>query len=431
MISILRLVGIGMVFCVACLGWMVLGGITTQRTDHQSSTLGGDVVELWGDVQEQQAPLFTHLWTVERLVTRTEEQGGKTKVVQEKVQETLTQEVSPSSTTITADLSLDQRLKGLMWYSLYNVNFGGAWTYKHTGVPGSLRLSFRFPNADGLYDNFRFEVNGVDRARELRPDNGLVVYSVDVVPDQEVSLAIGYLSRGKNIWRYMPATGVANLEHFSLNMTTDFEQIDYPGYAMSPSSRTRTEKGWKLAWEFKQLVTGHSIGMVMPEKLQPGELASELAFSAPISLLFFFLVIFVLATLRGLDLHPVNYLFIAGAFFAFHLLFAYSVDQLEVKIAFALSSVVSIALVVSYLRLVVSSRFAFVEAALAQFVYLVVFSLAHFWDGYTGLTVTVLSILTLFVLMQLTGRVKWSEVLGSGAQKPVVATAPASGTQPV
>jgi inner membrane protein involved in colicin E2 resistance len=106
-----------------------------------------------------------------------------------------------------------------------------------------------------------------------------------------------------------------------------------------------------------------------------------------------------------------NYFLIAGAFFAFHLLFAYSADHLPIEGAFALCSVVSVALVVSYLRLVVSSTFAYREAALAQVVYLIGFSLAHFWEGFTGLTVTVLAILTLFLLMQLTGRVRWSELL--------------------
>jgi inner membrane protein involved in colicin E2 resistance len=60
---------------------------------------------------------------------------------------------------------------------------------------------------------------------------------------------------------------------------------------------------------------------------------------------------------------------------------------------------------------VVSNRFAYVEAALAQLVYLVGFSLAHFWAGLTGLTVTLLAIVTLAAVMQLTGRLKWSEVL--------------------
>jgi len=151
--------------------------------------------------------------------------------------------------------------------------------------------------------------------------------------------------------------------------------------------------------------------MTMPRHVQPGELAAALSFSAPVSLLFFFVVLFVLATLRGLDIHPINYLFIACAFFAFHLLFAYSVDRLPVPFAFALCSVVSMGLVMSYLRLVVSTRFALRETAAAQLLYLIVFSLAHLWEGYTGLTITVLAISTLFVLMQMTGRIQWSEAL--------------------
>ena len=120
-------------------------------------------------------------------------------------------------------------------------------------------------------------------------------------------------------------------------------------------------------------------------------------------------MIYVLATLRKIEIHPVNYMFLAAAFFAFHLLFGYSVDHIHLVPAFVLASLTSIALVVSYLRLVVSARFALVEAALAQLVYLVGFSLAYFWEGYTGLTVTVLAIATLFALMQLTGRLRWGD----------------------
>jgi inner membrane protein involved in colicin E2 resistance len=74
---------------------------------------------------------------------------------------------------------------------------------------------------------------------------------------------------------------------------------------------------------------------------------------------------------------------------------------------------VSVFLVVSYLRLVVSSRLAYVEAGLAQLVYLIGFSLAHFWEGYTGLTATVLAIVTLYLVMQLTARVRWSSALAA------------------
>jgi inner membrane protein involved in colicin E2 resistance len=209
---------------------------------------------------------------------------------------------------------------------------------------------------------------------------------------------------------------VARLRDFELNLRTHFRDIDFPEKTLSPSRREQTEDGWKLRWHFTQIVSGFGIGMVTPQRIQPGELASALAFSAPISLLFYFLVIYVLATLRRIDIHPLNYFFIAGAFYAFHLLFAYSADHLTVEVAFALCSAVSIALCASYLRLVVSARFALREAALAQVIYLIGFSLAHFFEGFTGLTVTVLAIVTLFVLMQLTGRVRWSEALAGTPQ---------------
>ena len=74
-----------------------------------------------------------------------------------------------------------------------------------------------------------------------------------------------------------------------------------------------------------------------------------------------------------------------------------------------LCSAVSIFLVVSYLRLAVGMRFALVEAGLAQFVYPVLFSYAFFLEGFTGLAVTIGAIVTLFVVMQMTGRIRWSE----------------------
>ena len=119
---------------------------------------------------------------------------------------------------------------------------------------------------------------------------------------------------------------------------------------------------------------------------------------------------YVITLLRRIEIHPINFLFVAAAFFSFNLLFSYTADRLPVELGFLLSSAVSVGLVASYLRLVVGSRFAFLEAGVAQLVYQVGFSLAHFYDGYTGLSITVLVVLTLFLLMQLTGRLSWSAV---------------------
>ncbi|MFT3772149.1 MAG: inner membrane CreD family protein [Minicystis sp.] len=266
-------------------------------------------------------------------------------------------------------------------------------------------MSFHFPNPQGIYDAFTFVVDG--QAQDPKPEKGAVEATIPVVPGQRVEIAVAYKSRGLDEWRYVPDAGVASLKDFSLKMRTDFADIDFPASTLSPSVREQDGSGYRLAWTFQQVVTGHAIGMAMPTRVQPGQLAASLSFSAPISLLFFFVLLLVLARLRGLDLHPVNYLFLGAAFFSFHLLFAYTVDHLHIVPAFIVASATSVILVTSYLRLVVSPRFAFVEAAAAQLVYLVGFSLAHFWEGFTGLAVTVLSVLTLFLLMQLTGRIRW------------------------
>lgn len=407
-----RIAGIIFISVLSSFAWLILGGVMSQRTHTWSDRLRGNVSDLWGRPQQQHAPTLTLQWTTTREDVSYETVENKRKEVRRYVTEEHTKDVSLASSRVDVGLQLDQRLKGLMWYALYDVAFDGTWTYVHTDSEArDLRISFAFPDPAGLYDGFKFAVDGVDLGAPLRPEQGQVAVVRHVAPGEKVTLSIGYRSRGQDQWSYALAQGVGNVEDFKLTMNTDFRDIDFPGETMSPSSKLPTSRGWRLDWNFQRIVTGHGIGLVMPTRLQPGDLAAELSYSAPISLAFFFLLMFVLTTLRGIELHPINYLLLAGAFFAFHLLFGYSVDHLTIVPAFVLSSVVSVVLVVTYLWLVIGPRFAFVEAALAQIVYLVGFSLAHFWEGYTGLTVTVLSILTLFMIMQLTARLRWSEVL--------------------
>jgi len=238
--------------------------------------------------------------------------------------------------------------------------------------------------------------------------------SVKIPAGKVATLKVGYNSQGLNDWHYSfmntsASNGVAQVRDFSLKMTTNFKDIDFPDNTLSPSQKQETADGWNLSWDFTNLVSGYQIAMVMPEKLQPGPLAGRISFFAPVSLFFFFFLLIIITTLRGIELHPMNYFFLATAFFSFHLLLAYLVDHVSIHLAFVISSAVSIFLVISYLRLVVGLRFAMREAALAQFIYLVAFSYAFFLKGFTGLAITIGSISTLFVVMQATGRIRWKE----------------------
>jgi hypothetical protein len=58
------------------------------------------------------------------------------------------------------------------------------------------------------------------------------------------------------------------------------------------------------------------------------------------------------------------------------------------------------------------SRYALLHAGAAQLLFPVLFSDAFFFEGYTGLTVAIGAVVTLFVVMQATASVRWEEVLG-------------------
>jgi inner membrane protein involved in colicin E2 resistance len=423
MTSPLRIVAIICIFIGATVSWQVLGAITSSRTRGQNTKLSDDVRSLWGQPQVQNGPVLRFAWETTRTEEQIEEENGKKTKVDKVVIDRHEREVSPDQSDIDVAVSLDQRLRGLMWYSLYGVTFDGRWQYRHQAAEtGVLYIDFRFAQADAIYDDFRFIVNGRDISATLKPQDGKAIAELPVAPGAALDLRIHYRTRGLDTWAYQPqSSGVANLRNFTLKMTCDFRDIDYPRTALSPSTRQTTGNGWQLVWRFSQVLTGQSMGLVMPSRIQPGELASALAHSAPVSLLFFFLVVFSLSVLRRFDIHPINYLGIAGAFFAFHLLFSYSVDHLALGWAFFWASAVSLLLVASYLRLVVSPQFAYREAAICQLIYQVGFSVAHFFPGYTGLAISVMATLTLFILMQLTGRVRWSQVFarvsGAGSEK--------------
>jgi hypothetical protein len=435
MYTTFRIIAIAGVLAATSVAWMFLSAATTARTGEQGSKLGPEVQTLWGQPQVQTPPVATVTWSTAEKDEETVVEKGKERKVLKTRFVSHQRDVPAALTQIRAGLHLDHRLRGLLWYALYDVTFDGAWTYTYEGTEaGELHLEHAFPVPDAIYDDFQFIVDGRDFGHEVRLENGKVGARVPVSPGQTVTLQVRYRSRGLDRWAYAPSgAGVASLQNFTLQVACDFDDIDFPADGMSPSRRQRTADGWLLSWNFKQVLTGRAMGLTMPARLQPGELAATLAASAPVSLLLFFIVLFVLSVRYSLDVHPLNYLGIAAAFFAFHLLFAYSVDHLNVVLAFALASAASIFLVVSYLRLVVSPRFAYRKAALAQLVYQVGFSIAHFWKGYTGLTISVLATLTLFLVMQWTGRTRWTDVLrGRDPTRPTPpAPVPANGATAV
>ena len=406
-----RIAAIVFIFICTSVAWAILGGTIFQRTYDSGATSSNRVASTWGTTQNQAPP---YAWFTTK-VSKKQETFENGKKVVKTVEEDVDTDLPLESSNVDVNLDLQHRQKGLLWYSTYKVAFSGVYGFRNSSdKEQTVNFELKFPTTQAIYDNLVFSVDGNTVPIENHDNAAKTAFKV--AAGKTVQLAVKYSSQGLNEWRYSfggadteGGGGVAQVRDFTLRMRTNFKDIDFPDNTLSPSEKTETSNGWDLNWSYKSLLSGYQIAMVMPEKLQPGPLAGKISFFAPVSLFFFFFLMMIITTMRGIDLHPMNYFFLAAAFFSFHLLLAYLVDHISIHAAFAVSSLVSVFLVVSYLRLVVGMRFASREAALAQFIYLVMFSYAFFLKGFTGLAITIGSVLTLFVVMQVTGRIRWTE----------------------
>ncbi len=416
-----RIVAIIAIFVCTAVAWAILGSTIFYRTYNAESGLSGRVASTWGAPQGQAPPAIAREWQEEKTV-EVEEKEKKTTRTEKQIH---SEAVKTDASRVAATLHIDYRQKGLLWFSTYKVDFDGAYTFQNpTSREEGFVIQLPFPAQQAVYDNVQLLLD--DKPLAITFSGSQAVARTRMAAGAKAVLHATYSSQGLDSWRYTfsganaerstareNADGggkeISQARDFHLLVKTDFSGFDFPDNSLSPTEKRQTANGWELEWNYQNLVSGFDIALKMPQKLQPGPLAGRISYFAPVSLFFFFFLVFILSTLRGSDLHPMNYFFLACAFFAFHLLLAYLADHISIHAAFLISSLVSLVLVVSYLRLVVDLRFAVVDAGVTQLIYLVLFSYAFFFEGFTGLAVTIGAILTLFVVMQMTGRIRWEE----------------------
>ena len=386
-----RLVAVFVIFVCAAVAWVVLGTANVVRTDDKSSTLVQQVGDLWGQAQVQPAPSFTA------------HTGSGNKTVDKGA-------LDLAGTDIETRFDLQPRRKGLLWYATYAVDFKA--TYRVTNPSGGrvdATMAFPFPTSDGVYDGFAVSVDGADVP--VTVSAGKAIASFRMAPGATATIRTGYATQGLDQWRYQPTTGsVGVIRNLKVVMRTNFSQVDYPVDAVSPSTAEQVKGGMVLTWDYKSLISGRPIALVMPKPTNPGPLASRIAYFAPVSLLFFFAALILLTSTSTVKLHPMHYGFLAAGFFAFQLLFSYLVDRVDLNLSFAIAAIASVALVVGYLSIVVGRSRVLVEIALSQFVFLILFSYSFFFEGLTGLAIAIGSVLTLAYFMARTAHVDWDAV---------------------
>ena len=409
-----------LVWCGCCFAWMVLGMSLVARTREWSADLHDRVHRLWGPPMEQGPPAAS--WRTSReetMVTSAKTSDGRT--VETPITRTVEEwvPIPLESSALDVRLDLEHRRKGLLWFSTYGVDFAARYVFVNSG-DDARQVEFSFPLGGqnrgagvreapvdaSVYDGFAVrDAQGARRDVVFRA--GSAQWSERMAPGERREFSVKYRSRGTASWKYRLTQGTGQVRDFKLAVATNFERVDFPPGSIAPSRHAREGGGWRGEWSFESLVANAPIGIVLPERLNPGPLAARITFFAPVGLLFFCFVVAMVADAQGRSIHPMNYFFLGCAFFAFHLLFAYLVDHLAIAPSFAIASAVSILLVTTYARLFTGWKFALRVMGAAQLVYLVLFSYTFFWEGFTGLAITIGAIVTLFVMMQYTGKVDW------------------------
>jgi hypothetical protein len=390
-----HLIAIATIFIGTTCGWFILGSALQQRTHQQQAQLGSEVTDVWGPALTQKHPSAYY-------VTAASATGRR--------------QIQPSLSKVKIDLSYEPKKRGLLWYRTYGARFEAEYEITNpTPVTQTVYVRFDLPGDKASFHDFSFDL-GTDGKREVLPEQGAITQAVSLEPGKSETLKVGYRARGLDSWRYEFGDS-ARVRQFMLTMSADYEEISFPVGTGSPTTRERVGDSWTLEWSFPDVISAPAIGMDMPKVLNAGPVASRIAFFAPVSLLFFFTVLLILGMTKNVNLHPVNYFFLAAGFFAFQLLFAYLVDLVPLTLSFVIASVVSLLLVCSYVAAVGGKRMLAV-ALPAQTAYMVLFSYSFFFDGLTGLTITIGAIATLALLMIATARVNWAEKFS--APKPVL-----------
>lgn len=415
MVMFKRIVAITFIFICATVAWVILGGTVQYRTSAQDNELKMAVGQLWGTIQAQKAPSVSYQkWDKEITQVKEIASNGEQKNA-EKVETRVSSHDAPvDGSDIRVNLHLDQRKKGLLWYSTYKVAFTGRYTVENRlEQEEEYCFNFYLPSQSAVYDNFTLTIDG-RKIPNIELQEGKLSQSFKLPPGKSSIVEVTYESQGMDEWWYLFGDDVTQVKNFQLVMDTDFEKIDFPQNSVSPVKKNKANKGWTLTWSYSNLLSGVQIGMKMPRKLNPGPWVSQITYFAPVSLFLFFFLTLMFSTLKGVRLHPMHYFFMGAAFFTYHLLLSYLVDHISIHVAFWICSSVSIFLVISYMRIVAGHEFAFLEIGLSQLAFLVLFSYTFFFQGFTGLTITILCIITLYIVMQMTARLDWERIFKDG-----------------
>ncbi|MHC4563808.1 MAG: hypothetical protein ACYS8X_13700, partial [Planctomycetota bacterium] len=258
--KVLRFFAVAFIFGAVTTAWWILGATVWSRTHDLDRSLSREMRSLWGpEVLVQTSPFVAA------------GEGGK---------RTDADSVAPSASQITADITHDNRYKGLLWFSTFSVDFDATYTFDALSS-GAGTFILELPRGVTGYDSLSVELNGTaHRIAHSQIAAGRIAAAIDRAVVNTVR--VHYTTNGQDMWVYSPSGGShirdsydewerdavvqseetpTSLSNFTLTVNTDFRNIDYPRGTRSPNKPASVnDSGQTAVWAFADALTSQSMG---------------------------------------------------------------------------------------------------------------------------------------------------------------------------
>ena len=359
------------------------------------------VQEIWGGELSQQLPTFTYLRKVYE-----DRENKKTGAIERALVDKY-YNMGIEGQKISIKIKSNIREKGLLKYPGYNLTFNGRYTLKNLNSNSErLEFSFPLPHDAGNITDIKVKFKDKEYTEDSNYSNGIQWDGV-LAKNESVVFDITYTAQGTERFLLAMGTGKSEIKNLDVELITDFTDNTIPDGAMVPTSSAGDNKEMKYTWVASNLVTGQNISLKFKISGNYGEIISKLFYYSPVALFLFVALLLVFSVSKGINLHPMHYLFVITGFFIFYLLGSYIVSYMHIIIGILISLAVSTGIILYYTYLINKGKELVKVSAFGVILFQWVFSTAFFVPEHTGFLITIASIIAFLFLIRSTASVDW------------------------
>ncbi len=372
---------------------VVISGQVSDRWSFANGELYDDVLNRWGTPIHQPAPSVRYV-----------ESGS--------VFNTL-HPMPLQSQQVRVDASMSYRKRGLVYFSGFEFDFSADYVIENT-EEFDIDVVFVFPiHAQKnriLMSDLHFYVGDDEVDIEFDEENNSLVWTGRLQAGDETSVGVDFRGKGLDSFTYhLDPSLPANDVHFDINIEGG-DNYDYAAGTLPADIDLIEGDRISLSWVFPALESGIPVGVVLPsEESFDSIILTMIKRSWATFVLLFASIILLSAYCKREILRYESYL-IASSYVFFFVLLPYFAAQMHFYLAYPLTFFIIGALLVTYLRNLFPELPRLVLPGLIM-AFLGIPTLAVILQGYTGLIYALEILIGLAVVMYLTTRSYFRDLL--------------------